>query len=229
MGQSSKGLNFLWNQTFFDIFLTQSFIRPKFFFRKKCNGRHLWTKYLFYKIKSQSCSKYLKHRTRTGTKELDLNVNFETIQKMGKESWRNTVRNTINLKSFRKLEQIKETHSKVKIIRYLRLEMQDYLMPNDAENLNKDEVQMIFKIRCRILNLKMNMKNQYDEFTCLVCQTEDETQKHVYECNEILKLSNKKHVENPKYEEIFSGDVHQKVRVARIMKENLKIKDSKIS
>ena len=77
---------------------------------------------------------------------------------MGKESWRNTVRNTINLKSFRKLEQIKETHPKVKSIRYLRLEMQDYLMPDDAENLNKDEVQMIFKIRCRIPNLKMNMK-----------------------------------------------------------------------
>ena len=85
--------------------------------------------------------------------ELDLNVNFETIQKIGKETWRNTVKNTINLKSFRKLEQIKETHSKVKSIKYLRLEMQDYLMPNDAENLNKDEVQMIFRIRCRILNL----------------------------------------------------------------------------
>ena len=66
------------------------------------------------------------------------------------------------------------------------------------------------------------MKNQYDNFTCLVCLEEDETQKHVYECNEILKLSNKKHLENPKYEEIFSGNVHQKVKVARIIKENVK-------
>ena len=42
--------------------------------------------------------------------ELELDVNFETIQKMGKEAWRNTIRNTIYLKSFRKLEQLKETH-----------------------------------------------------------------------------------------------------------------------
>ena len=161
--------------------------------------------------------------------ELELDVTFETIQKMGKEKWRNTVKNIIKLKSFRKLEKIKETHSKVKNISYLRLEMQDYLMPNDVEKMNKDEVKMIFKIRCRMLNIKMNMKNQYDTFTCLVCLNEDETQKHVYECKEILKLNNKKHSEIPEYEEIFSGNVHKKVKIARILEENLKIRDSKIS
>ena len=102
-------------------------------------------------------------------------------------------------------------------------------MPNDVEKMNKDEVQMIFKIRCRMLNIKMNMKNQYDTFTCLVCLNEDETQKHVYECKEILKLNNKKHSEIPEYEEIFSGNVHKKVKIARILEENLKIRDSKIS
>ena len=161
--------------------------------------------------------------------ELELDVSFETIQEMGKEKWRNTVRNTIQLKSFRKLEKIKETHSKVKNIKHSRLEMQDYLMPNDVEKMTKDEVQMIFKIRCRSLNLKMNMKNQYETFTCMVCLIEDETQSHVYECKEIFKLNNNKQIEIPKYEEIFNGNVHQKVIIARILKENLKIRDSKIS
>ena len=81
--------------------------------------------------------------------------------------------------------------------------MQDYLMPNDVENMNKEEAQMIFKIRCRSLNVKMNMKNQYDSFECLVCLSENETQDHIYECKEILKLKNFKHSEIPKYQEIF--------------------------
>ena len=89
--------------------------------------------------------------------ELELDLNFEAMQKMGKETWKNTIRNTIYLKFFRKLEQFKEKHSKVKQIKHLRLEMQEYLMPNDAGNMNKDEVQMIFKIRCRILKLKSSM------------------------------------------------------------------------
>ena len=101
-----------------------------------------------------------------------------------------------------------------KNIKHSRLEMQDYLMPNDVEEMTKDEVQMIFKIICGILNLKMNMKNEHETFTCI----EDETQSHVYECKEIFKLNNNKKIEIPKYEEIFNGNVHQKVIVARILK-----------
>ena len=107
--------------------------------------------------------------------------------------------------------------------------MQDYLMPNDVENMNKEEAQMIFKIRCRSLNVKMNMKNQYDSFECLVCLSENETQDHIYECKEILKLKNFKHSEIPKYQEIFNGNVHKKILVARILKENLEIRDLKPS
>ena len=162
-------------------------------------------------------------------KELKLDVTFATIQQIGKEKWRNIIRNSIVFTAFRNLETIKLTHSKVKNIKHIKLEMQDYLMPNDVENMNKEEAQMIFKIRCRSLNVKMNMKNQYDSFECLVCLSENETQDHIYECKEILKLKNFKHSEIPKYQEIFNGNVHKKILVARILKENLEIRDLKPS
>ena len=79
------------------------------------------------------------------------------------------IRNIVELNTFRKLQAIKQTHSKVKHIKHIRLEMQDYFMPNNIKNMKKEEVQMIFKIRCRNLNLKMNMKNQYETLDCLVC------------------------------------------------------------
>ena len=59
--------------------------------------------------------------------------------------------------------------------------------------------------------------------------SENETQDHIYECKEILKQKNFKQSEIPKYQEIFNGNVHKKVIVARIFKENLEIRDLKPS
>ena len=72
-------------------------------------------------------------------------------------------------------------------------------------------------------------KNQYDSFECLVCTSENETHDHIYECKEIINLKNFKHSEIPKYQEIFNGNVHKKILVARILKENLEIRDLKPS
>ena len=46
--------------------------------------------------------------------EMELNVTFASVQKMGKQQWRNMIRNRVELKTFRKLEATKLTHSKVK-------------------------------------------------------------------------------------------------------------------
>ena len=135
------------------------------------------------------------------------------------------IRNIVELNTFRKLQAIKQTHSKVKHIKHIRLEMQDYFMPNNIKNMNKEEVQMIFKIRCRNLNLKMNMKNQYETLECLVCFKEEESQEHVYVCEQIIKQKYISNTENPKYEKIFNGTVYDKVQIARIMRENIKIRE----
>ena len=65
--------------------------------------------------------------------EIELNVTFENVQKMGKQQWRNMIKNRVELITFRKLEATKQTLSKVKNIKHLRLEMQDYFMPNEHE------------------------------------------------------------------------------------------------
>ena len=54
-------------------------------------------------------------------------------------------------------------------------------MPSNIENLNKEETQLIFKIRCQVINVKMNINTQFSTFECSICQDEDETQKHIYE------------------------------------------------
>ena len=70
------------------------------------------------------------------------------------------------------------------------------------------------------------MKSQYDTFECSICHKEDESQNHIYECKEILKMKNCE-IERPKFEEIMTGDVHGKIKVARLFKENFKIFEQK--
>ena len=46
--------------------------------------------------------------------ELDMNVTFVNIQQMRNATWKNMVRTAIQQKTFKKLENKKQTHSKVK-------------------------------------------------------------------------------------------------------------------
>ena len=139
--------------------------------------------------------------------ELELNISFEEIRKMTKYRWKNIVKNTVHKNAFFKLEAKKQTHSKVKDLEHIRLEMQDYFMPNGIENMNKEEVQLIFKIRSKTTNVKMNRKNQFETYECSVCFAENETQEHIYQCEEIWKLKKESKIEIPKFEEILNGNV----------------------
>ena len=84
---------------------------------------------ILYKVfEAQNIKRNKKDWVTTVTqdlKELKLDVTFATIQQIGKEKWRNMVRNTIHITTFRNLEAIKLTHSKVKNIKHIKLEMQD--------------------------------------------------------------------------------------------------------
>ena len=52
---------------------------------------------------------------------------------MKKAAWKNIVRNSIRQKTFKSLETMKQSHSKVKQLRYISLQMQDYLMPRNMD------------------------------------------------------------------------------------------------
>ena len=69
----------------------------------------------------------------------------------------------------------------------------------------------------------MNRKNQFETYECSVCFAENETQEHIYQCEEIWKLKKQSKKEIPKFEEILHGNIQQKVKVTRIFQENMKI------
>ena len=121
---------------------------------------------------------------------------------------------------------MKQTHTKVKDMKHTRLKMQDYFLPNGIENVTKQEIQLIFQMRSKVTKLKLNMKGKHETFECGACLVENESQKHVYECIEIWNKQDIRNLEIPMYENIISGNVKQKIKVARIYIDNIKLLES---
>ena len=76
-------------------------------------------------------------------------------------------------------------------LEYEKLEIQTYFLPNKFE-CSKEDVQLIFRLRSNMTDVKMNKKNFHQTHECSVCLKEDETQQHVYLCKEIIKFKWKK-------------------------------------
>ena len=69
----------------------------------------------------------------------------------------------------------------------------------------------------------MNLQGLHESYECEICEKDDETQKHIYECTEIWKSKEILDDKIPDYEDIMTGNLKEQLKVAKIMKENLEI------
>ena len=68
--------------------------------------------------------------------------------------------------------------------------------------ISTEERQLVFQLRSAVTDVKMNFKGMYSEFECEICEKENETQKHMLECKELLHMENKEKT-IPKYESLL--------------------------
>ena len=55
-----------------------------------------------------------------------------------------------------------------------------------SKRLNVPEIQTLFKLRTRCIDVKGNQKSSHkDNMLCKTCSTAEETQQHVFECHQI--------------------------------------------
>ena len=86
-----------------------------------------------------------------------------------------------------------------------------------------EEIQLIFKLRCRVTKTKTNFKGLYDTYECDLCGEDDESQAHILECKKITNMSKS---EVPEYDKIFEGTISEKVKIAKFFKLNMRIRDN---
>ena len=145
--------------------------------------------------------------------KLEIYFSFEEIRKMKKDHFMKLIKDRIKSKTYNEMEDIKGTHSKVKNLSHENLQMQKYLKPNRC-NMNIEDGQLIFKLRCKITNAKMNLKGMYDNLDCSACGIEEESQEHIINCT---KLNGNKLEKNANYEKIFNCIIMSAVHVTVVV------------
>ena len=95
-------------------------------------------------------------------------LSMEEITDMKKTSFITLIKQRINLKTFKFLEDLKKSHSKVMHIEHNGIKIQKYLQPNNVL-IKREEAQLIFKLRCRVTGIKVNLKGKYDTLECSAC------------------------------------------------------------
>ena len=149
-----------------------------------------------------------------------MEMKFEDIKKMERKLFMNIVKRKIEYKTLNDLNRMKANHSKVMHIEHNTLKMQNYLMPNET-NVRIEESQLIFKLRCRTTNVKMNMKSSYESYECRACGNENESQNHVINCKILLEM-NKESEKIIEYEKIFSNCVMEQKLICKQFSRNMK-------
>ena len=105
----------------------------------------------------------------------------------------------------------------------LALDLHDRTISNQLKRF-------IFALRARMIDIGQNYPNKYQTKYCPVCRDEKsrDTQEHFLVC---IELNNTKQVTQtlPQYEDLFGKDVQKQIAVAKIIFENLKLRNKKLN
>ena len=140
------------------------------------------------------------------------------------DSYKKFIKSRIRAAALKYLNQIKETHSKVKDIVYEHLETQAYLTSPLFSNEN---VNLLFSLRSRSVDCKINFKNRYKDtdVLCPLCEDSEDSQQHMLKCEEIRKKLKSNAVTQNKieYNDLFKDCIKQKY-CTEMFKEILEIR-----
>ena len=121
-------------------------------------------------------------------KDLKIQINDEEVRKMSKTKFKQLIQTKINefaKRCFLEIQSKQSKTSKLKI--YETRKPAEYLY---SKNLCKEEIQTLFKLRCRTIDVKLNQESANRNQTwCQTCFLFPESQKHVYHCTEIRETS----------------------------------------
>ena len=118
-------------------------------------------------------------------KVLKISLTYGEIKIMSKNSFKNIKSKKIKEAALEYLTILKKKHSKVDFIEHTSLKIQPYFSADDSAKTISN-IQDLFKIRSRMLELKTNYKENYTEYNCDECKIigliNEDSQSHLLNC-----------------------------------------------
>ena len=142
--------------------------------------------------------------------DLNLQLSDAEIGSYTKEQFRRIVKCRTEAFAASQLEKVKKSHSKTEKLKFCGFKPREYFL---SKNLTTEEVQNLFKLRTRMINVKANFKSSHtNNMWCRLCLLFTETQQHLLECP-VIRLKTK-HLINFKdisYDMIFGNTGNQEI------------------
>ena len=159
--------------------------------------------------------------------EIDFEIEFEEIEYISKEKFKEMLLLHIHKYSFseliKKKESRKSENAKGRNIHYEEHSMQNYLEEADID-ITLDEKKWIFKCRTDDIDIKGNFQWKHENQSCISCKMNIfENNEHLLNCSKLLG-SNGIVSYIPSYKELFGTDLSEQVYVSRILHENFKLR-----
>ena len=146
---------------------------------------------------------------------LNINISDDEMRHIKKQKLKKVLSDRINEKSLNYLLGIRG--SKGKEIKYNRLEMSHYLMPNDSK-MSVENKQYIFSMRNRMIQMSSNFSSEKEKVTCQMGCNEYENQQHIYDC---YLYNEKNHNNKISYKLIYKDNIINQLKILKTFKENL--------
>ena len=121
---------------------------------------------------------------------------------MKAKEYKKFIKKKIYKAAFEYLTKDQKQKNKIKFINYKKLSCQKYICSGEFSN---SEVNLLFKLRSRMTNVRNNFKNGNNNLECqLGCGEKEEDQKHILVCPKLHeKYQCKDDLKNVKYDDIF--------------------------
>ena len=144
-----------------------------------------------------------------------LSMTMDAVVTTPKYVFKKMLKEKVKVAAFKYLTEIKLTKSKAKNLSYDCLSLQKYLSSNNTMNIA--EKQFVFNARSNMLDLKSNYKQGKSDLSCRACNTSEESQIHIMQC-EALEDSCLRTQDMPDYCDLMGQD-HTKIEaIGRILK-----------
>ena len=165
-------------------------------------------------------------QVKADLEECQIDLSECEIANMRKYSFNKLVNEKINLIAAQYLIGLKERHSKSLYLKY-STEMQPYLRD---ENLSIQNKKLMFKIKNRLIDVKINFKKKYNNnLECRLCSYPEESQAHLIKCSEIIEDEEvKTAIGNYSYEDLFSCDLKTQTHLIKAWQLLIKVRKIKM-
>ena len=153
--------------------------------------------------------------------KMDIHMSDDHIAQMHESEYKKLIKRKVYYTAFMELEQLKESHSKVRDNQYTDLNhMQPYL---SNRNPSHSQISIMFSLRSKTLrNIRSNFPKMYSSLLCPLCKSHEDTQENILLCK-VLKniLPPNIHTE---YEHM-RGTTDQQTIFLQVFERYLKIRD----